>query len=330
MEPTPIEYGGALPDGKSFGVAVAISAIKKGRDVPNTWISQLPRIVDILPNVLDRLPIGIHIEDSSLRSVYINDEFTNIFGYSIEDIAFADIWWPLVYPDEAYRQTVQREWFAAVALAKDKNTEIVPHEWRVTCRDGSQKIVQFHCRAVGEYYVHAYVDVTTRHKLDAELRDLANTDPLTGVANRRHFFSFAEKHLDSGTPSSVLLIDIDHFKSVNDRFGHAGGDNVLIAIATLCKAVLAEAGILARWGGEEFAVFLPGYGRDNAPGIAEEMRARITATSIPVNEKPLKISVSIGGTCRLGEETGIDAMLLRADHALYSAKAAGRNCVRFE
>ncbi len=296
---------------------------------PHDRMSGLPGILQILPNVLDRLPVGIHIEDADLRSVYINEEFTRIFGYRIDEIELPELWWPMVYPDEAYRAQVQDEWFRAVATAKQNNTEIPPQEWRVTCRGGIQKIVQFHYRAVGDYHVHAYVDVTTRHKLDAELREFANTDPLTGLSNRRHFFAAAAAQMATPMPAAVLLIDVDHFKSVNDRFGHAVGDVALAQVAGLCRAALAGEGLLARWGGEEFAAFLPGLDAGAAQRMAERIRGQVSGADIVVEGGRLTISVSVGGACRLDGEATLDGLLLRADKALYAAKAAGRDRVVF-
>lgn len=172
------------------------------------------------------------------------------------------------------------------------------------------------------------LDVTGQKDLEKELRELAATDPLTGVANRRAFMESAAMEIKrtdrSGQPVSICYLDIDHFKDVNDQHGHAGGDEVLVRVAASICEELRAIDLLARIGGEEFAVLLPDTGIGGASALAERIRARVS--KLELLEGKLKITVSLGVAQRAAEET-LDQLLARADRALYRAKQGGRNRV---
>lgn len=161
-----------------------------------------------------------------------------------------------------------------------------------------------------------------------EILKLATTDPLTGVANRRHFFERAGEHLATNrrrmAPLSVLAADIDHFKAINDGRGHAGGDAALKRFAETCLAELRPMDLLGRLGGEEFAVLLPDTSVSGAVAVAERLRAAV-ATLAPDDGGPMTVSIGVAGVAT-GAET-IDPALAAADGALYRAKARGRNRV---
>lgn len=170
-------------------------------------------------------------------------------------------------------------------------------------------------------------DVTERRMTSEELRRLVTTDHLTGAANRAHFFEQAAIAFDrskrSGRPLSVIMLDVDHFKSVNDAFGHAGGDAVLQALVQQCKRCLDEADVLARLGGEEFAVLLPNADRVKAALVAERMRYSVAT----LNGPPVNVTISLG-CAQIDNQVGsVDALLRQADEALYKAKRAGRDQV---
>ncbi|WP_176763961.1 GGDEF domain-containing protein [Aquimonas voraii] len=155
------------------------------------------------------------------------------------------------------------------------------------------------------------------------LRDLADTDALTGVSNRRHFDRLlregVERALLTGRRLSVLLIDVDHFKQVNDREGHLAGDEVLRQLGQLLQRAVRSDTVVARYGGEEFAVITPS-GLAEAVGLAERLRRAVEADS--------RIRVSLGVASFEPKLDGDEpALLARADRALYAAKAAGRNRV---
>jgi len=171
------------------------------------------------------------------------------------------------------------------------------------------------------------VDITARKELEAHLQQLASTDPLTGLANRGGFFSLAAEELKRTQrykrPLAVVMLDIDHFKDINDSFGHEAGDVALRAFAALCRSLLRELDIMGRIGGEEFALLLPETTQESAKVLAERLRAAVAKLRLP--GLCASMTVSIGISEVLPEEEAISLALSRADHALYDAKRAGRN-----
>ncbi|WP_412480236.1 diguanylate cyclase [Azonexus sp. IMCC34839] len=167
---------------------------------------------------------------------------------------------------------------------------------------------------------------------EEELFRLATHDDLTGLSNRRCFTEELERELlrgkRSGQPSAVLMIDLDHFKQVNDTYGHAVGDRVLRHFASQARQALREIDTLARIGGEEFAAILPQADADSALAAAERLRAEIERSILNVEGLSLPITASIGVSLTREEDVGYGSILKRADQALYAAKNAGRNCVR--
>jgi diguanylate cyclase (GGDEF)-like protein/PAS domain S-box-containing protein len=183
-------------------------------------------------------------------------------------------------------------------------------------------------------------DITERHVSGEELRRLLTTDHLTGAANRARFFDLAEieitRHQANRRPLSAIMLDVDYFKQVNDRYGHAAGDAVLQRLVTLCRAEMRSRDVLARMGGEEFAILLPNASLGQAIGIAERIRASVAAAfteglpafddsgPVPITD----ITVSLGCAELNPSLTGVDALLHAADTALYDAKRGGRNQVQ--
>lgn len=158
------------------------------------------------------------------------------------------------------------------------------------------------------------------------------TDMLTGIANRRAYEFELNRRIAQwerdGTPLILVLIDIDHFKKLNDRYGHPAGDAVLQAVAQTLQITIRKADLAARYGGEEFAIILPGINFDEAKDVAERIRRLIEAQRFSYASLTLRVAVSIGISQLLTGEDA-DPFTKRADAALYSAKEAGRNCVYY-
>ena len=163
-----------------------------------------------------------------------------------------------------------------------------------------------------------------------ELLQLASTDPLTHVYNRRHFFTqsnteFARaKRYDREL--SVIMLDIDDFKTVNDRYGHAAGDMALISLAECCRSVIRESDIIGRLGGEEFAICCPEADLEGAKVIAERIRTRCENVLLNHQDNAFCITVSLGVTRMINSDNHLEALMHRADKLLYRAKDQGRNC----
>ncbi len=173
-------------------------------------------------------------------------------------------------------------------------------------------------------------EIDTRKALEVELRVLATTDPLTGLYNRRRFLELGDYELQREHRNrrglSLLALDLDHFKLVNDRYGHAAGDEVLRRFALVCKSCLRAMDSIGRTGGEEFAILLPESGLEEACLVAERIRAGVEFCPMPCDREPFHVTVSIGAAGCLPEDD-FDQLLARADNSLYIAKRAGRNRV---
>ena len=179
-----------------------------------------------------------------------------------------------------------------------------------------------------------HTDITERKLLEEELRRQAHVDYLTGVYNRRHFMERAEQELSRahryGKPLSMLMLDIDHFKLINDRYGHKVGDTVLKAVADLSHATFRDVDILGRLGGEEFAVLLYDISLDEAQQRAESLCAALEHLQIAheASTTAAVVTLSVGVACLQPQPGGALTQLYeRADRALYVAKRAGRNQV---
>lgn len=171
-------------------------------------------------------------------------------------------------------------------------------------------------------------DLTERKKLESHLTSLSFTDTLTGVYNRRYFKQKAEEEIELtkrlGRSFSVIMLDLDQFKNVNDNFGHDVGDVALKTISQCIMEKIRKTDTLARWGGEEFVIILTDINRQIASDIAEKLRKRIMKTEIPIAGR---VTASFGVTDYQDGDT-VDDLIQRADRMLYLAKLEGRNCVR--
>jgi diguanylate cyclase (GGDEF)-like protein/PAS domain S-box-containing protein len=174
-------------------------------------------------------------------------------------------------------------------------------------------------------------DRTLRKRNDEELLNLTVTDPLTGAANRRGLFGAGlredERRKRSGGTTSVLMLDLDYFKAVNDEHGHQTGDAMLRHIVKLAKTEIRSVDLIGRYGGEEFTIVLPGSSVDIARGIAERIRATIERTPLVVDGIAIRMTVSIGVATVTPMFDDLSHLINAADAALYQAKSAGRNRV---
>ena len=177
-------------------------------------------------------------------------------------------------------------------------------------------------------------DITTLKEREFALERLATTDPLTGALNRRRFLEAGEQELRRagryGSPLSVLLFDVDHFKRINDNYGHAAGDEVLRRLVTATEETLREHDLICRYGGEEFALLLPETDAAAAKVAAERLRCVVQELKIQVETGIVRSTISIGGAQIDVHNDSLESALSRADAALYSAKDSGRNRVCFQ
>ncbi|ABI56365.1 diguanylate cyclase [Alkalilimnicola ehrlichii MLHE-1] len=175
-------------------------------------------------------------------------------------------------------------------------------------------------------------EVQARETLAEELHRLAMMDDLTGVYSRRQVLEVGERELarrrrQGLTPLTLLMMDLDHFKRINDKYGHAAGDTVLVAFSEVLRRNLRESDAVGRLGGEEFLAVLPDVDLQGGLALAERIRSEIAELRIPWQEEAIRLTVSIGVAGILAVHESLDDTIMRADDALYQAKVAGRNRV---
>jgi diguanylate cyclase (GGDEF)-like protein/PAS domain S-box-containing protein len=451
-----------------------------------------------LEDILESSPVAIGWSNSDNQVEYINRRFTQLFGYTLEEIPDVDTWYRLAYPNEGYRHSHIQPWYNIVTLAHQTGTVPPELEADVTCKDGSKRRVVIRVSWVGNRRLVNYTDITERWQQDqrkraqdailqmvakgvgltdiltaivqqveledptalcsillldkagqhllsgaaphlpdfynnaihgvqigmgvgscgtsaylgqrvivediqtheywkpyAQLAEAANlracwsepiissrgkvlgtfavyhdhpqspqpqdierigfaanvasiaienrhtyeelefraySDYLTGLANRRYFLEQAENELARvqryGGPLSVLMLDVDHFKHINDTHGHKIGDLVLQKLACVCKATLRDVDVIGRIGGEEFAVILPETEGDAAAEAAERLRAALAEAEVSIaDDTRLRFTVSVGVVTLEAMGASVDVLLNQADQALYLAKHTGRNRV---
>jgi len=171
-----------------------------------------------------------------------------------------------------------------------------------------------------------------RYESDINLQLISHTDPLTGVSNRRHFMPTLRKEIDRSQrfqhPISLIVLDIDNFKTINDVFGHSAGDAAICMLANTCRTMARQIDIVARLGGDEFAILLLEVNLENALTIAERIRSTIANTPIKgFGSKEINFTISVGVAEQPQNQTSEEWLIERADVAMYQAKVAGRNCI---
>jgi len=253
--------------------------------------------------------------------IYANRAIADITGYSEEELeSLRD---PLILIHPRDRHIVLKH------IQRRIKGERKPFSYsvRFLTKDGKTKWVKIVSSVITyrgeESTLVTLIDITKDKVRERKLHTLATHDQLTGIYNRRALLMFFEKHIHSaqryGTPLSVILIDIDDFKRVNDKFGHQTGDRVLKTFAKLIKGNLRRTDVFGRWGGEEFLALLPF--NNNPYRVAEKLRKRVEETEF---NRVGRITASFGATT-YREKDDIDSMVARADEALYEAKRRGKN-----
>ncbi|MEW6558840.1 MAG: diguanylate cyclase [Pseudomonadota bacterium] len=255
---------------------------------------------------------------------YVCPAVKNVLGYSAEEIIGLPA--AAFYPDLSERD-------ALVAEIK-KHGSVHDFPGRMRRKDGVIIDISISTRALrdeqGQYagVEGIWRDISERKALERRLEHLATCDSLTGIHNRRSVLAILEQLLQRGAPFSVLLLDLDHFKRVNDGYGHAAGDEVLSGFARIISREKRSRDFFGRLGGEEFLLILDGADEAEALQIAERLRLAVSAQALDLpGDASLALTVSIGLTQRRPDDRRTADVLVRADQALYRAKAAGRNRV---
>ncbi len=235
------------------------------------------------------------------------------------------------YPDPDARAASKLRWQSKRESARTAPEGYAASEGDVACADGQMRVLQFRYRFIGDILTVVFWDVTEHRRLQEEMRRLASTDDLTGLLNRRGFAEQARAALiaasDGRAPVSLLMLDVDHFKRINDHYGHPVGDRVLEEFAARCRRHLRPQDLMARLGGEEFAVVLPGTSVTAAHEVARGLLAAIAGAPMQLGAVSLRVEASIGVASASLTGERLEDLMERADRALYAAKASGRNQV---
>lgn len=288
---------------------------------------------DRMGAVLEAMPIGV-VFHSEQAILYANRHTCDLLQTPAKQL-FGQHILDYVRPAEG-QKTAQ-----LIAASFARGGKVGSMETVVVRKDGAERNVRLLAGRLpwdGNPLLQLLVqDITAQKRAENTLRILSITDELTGAFNRRHAFYEGALYLDKSRnesfPVSVCLIDIDHFKRINDVYGHAVGDEALVALTRTANAFLrsvrgTNSAMFARLGGEEFLMLLPGLDLAQATRAAEDLRKNIENMSIPAPRRaPLKFTVSTGVASYAISDQSFDTLISRADAALYEAKKAGRNQV---
>jgi diguanylate cyclase (GGDEF)-like protein/PAS domain S-box-containing protein len=285
--------------------------------------------------LLASLGEGVFGVDSDGRCTFINPAALDMLGFRAEEVLGRN------QHAVFHHQRRDGEAYAATdcpvhKTLVDNKARKVEDEWLLH-KDGSGFPAAMTITPTAETDGHAgavvvFRDLTEQKRMEAELLRLATTDFLTGLPNRRRFLEQLDlelARLRRGVVSSaaLLMLDLDHFKKVNDHYGHPAGDSVLQHFSAMLRESLRRVDTAGRLGGEEFAVVLAGSSMESACLYAERLREQVATTSFRSDHGPLKVTVSIGVTVLSDLDASVAVALARADLALYRAKSAGRNRV---
>ena len=289
--------------------------------------------------ITDVLGEGVFLVDSDGKIVFSNPEAQRLLGYSFDEIEGVLIH-DVIHkqqPDGTLYKAGENPLFDAIASGNDYNND----DGVFTCKSGFLMPISFVCRAVFkddtlDGAVIAFRDITEQKKhlrsleaINELLEKQATTDALTGIFNRMKFNKTLTNEIERAerynTLLSLIIFDIDHFKQVNDTYGHLAGDNVLKLIAKLVTANLRQIDTFARWGGEEFVIQTPETSLDGAIKLAEKLRSEIERYDF---SEPKNVTTSFGVAAFLNGDNNI-TLVNRADEALYRAKEGGRNQVAY-
>ncbi|MDP3479427.1 MAG: sensor domain-containing diguanylate cyclase [Desulfoprunum sp.] len=295
--------------------------------------SNLQQSEEMMRAITNAVQSAVLLIDEEDRIRFANPAVEKLFGYSQEELGGCKVHETLI--PESLQQRA-RDGLAAFAQIGGLVLEN-PQELIARRKDGSEVFIELYVGRVRRedhwWAVGAAIDISLHKSREQLLASLAETDQLTGIGNRRSFLRLAEAELKrchhAGLPLFFLMFDLDHFKAVNDRYGHAAGDEILRKFAAICTGNLRDTDLFGRIGGEEFAAVMTGKGLQNVLGVAERIRMAFIGVTIPVGEQSLEIdtSVSIGLVRVDPAQDTVESGLKKADAALYLAKTQGRNRV---
>ena len=288
---------------------------------------------------LDFLPTSVLIarEDKCnkrTKILFVNKAFIKTIGYKVTDIPDHLSFVSRAYPDINYRHEVMMSWLNRTSQLNNRKTSVVQLCSRVLCKD--QQYRWFDIRTelkstIGKGIVIVLFNNIDKAKNEAlQYAELSRTDPLTKLANRRYIQQLLQQEIINCQhdyhPFSLVMADIDLFKRINDSFGHEGGDYVIERVAKIIKQSTRKLDIVARWGGEEYLLFLPKTNTTEARIVVKKIMKRIHEYAFEWEGEHFNISLTYGVTeYRMTEEC--TDTIRRADNYLYQGKEKGRDCI---
>ena len=290
--------------------------------------SKAEQMRDVLIEAAAVISDGFALFDPSDSVVLCNEAFGSTFGASCEDLigqSFEDLLRRPTFraavklADEAYERWIERRVASHLAGAG------IPAEYE----HGGRWFLILERRTKDGSIVLSRTDITHLKKVEDDLRRLATLDALTEISNRRDFIHRGSRLLErcyhDGKPATLILFDIDHFKRINDTYGHLAGDEVLRQVANICSGLLRPTDLLARWGGEEFVQLIVGMDIASGRHIAERLRRCIAEMTVVVDSMTIRLTASFGLAVGDTMSCSLKELTAQADRALYRAKRAGRN-----
>jgi len=271
---------------------------------------------------------GVASLDHDRRLTFVNPQFASMLGYTIEEM--------LGHPYEMFMPEDQQADAEAQEQIRTQGQDAV-YERCFLRKDGARHwtlvsakaILDAHGQFIGSFGM--FTDINERKRLENRLKQQATTDGLTGAINRRYFFELADREICRAIrlnhSLALALIDIDYFKHINDTYGHAVGDEALLAVTHIFQKNIREIDVFARFGGDEFVLLLPETSLGEARLILERLCKALTAQPMDLSGKTVPITLSVGVASLANATDSFEALLERADQALYQAKETGRNRV---
>ena len=289
-----------------------------------------PQQADVLNIVLDHITQGMIVVGPDYRTLAFNRHFEEMFqlppGAVEVGVDFRDLL--KIWADE----TGQDQQMLDYALSQLDEPATFEFEFPQLIRGEPRWCLLTHDPLPGKGFVRTFTDITKRKALEASLMKLSREDPLTGLYNRRTILDSLDEEMTRGQrykhPLSLLMMDIDYFKRINDRWGHPAGDEVLKSFATECRSMMRDNDRMGRFGGEEFVMVLPETGKPDAALVAERIRKTTSEMCIRARQDMAHIPVTVSiGVTTASDGDDAEVVIARADEAMYAAKNAGRNRV---
>jgi diguanylate cyclase (GGDEF)-like protein/PAS domain S-box-containing protein len=319
-------------DGSSYIVRWNISPVRDDDGVLTHFISVQQDISEhvrterenrLLARALDATSDPVLLTDAQARIIFANTAFAEVTGYSAAEIRGKT---PALFRSGAHDETFYADLRSSLASGQDFRATFINRR-----RDGSLYHAEQSISPISDetgritHYVSVSKDISQRVDMEQALRDAATRDKLTGLYNRHHGEHLLEEAAavarTSGGPLTVIVCDVDHFKQVNDRFGHPAGDRVLVGVSGILRHCVRGRDTVIRWGGEEFVIVLDACPQAAAIDLAERIRMRVAAYQ---DAEVGKVTLSLG-LATLAPAESTDELIARADAALYQAKRGGRD-----